>query len=167
MERTPKKKTGVSIAEGIFVVVVIGSAYCFGTNFHNQELSTAVEAKFADASESGLAIVPASCPSDPHAAETASCTCETYHIVTNSGLGWVIAGDGVSKMITRTGGTAMCVTNYSGKALFVPALTLAEYNSFLSGAPYITGLELGVPDFTVYGGGTGYGGGSPGDGGGN
>jgi hypothetical protein len=167
MERASKKRTGVSIAEGIFVVVVIGSAYFFGTNFNHQAASTMVEAKFADSSHSGLSIVPASCPSDPHDTETASCTCPRYHTVTNSGLGWVITGDGQLNMITRTGGAAVCISNSTGKALFVPALTLGEYNSFIASIPSIPGLYQIAPDFSVYGGGTGYGGGTSQGGGSN
>ncbi|MDB5187598.1 MAG: hypothetical protein JWO50_118 [Candidatus Kaiserbacteria bacterium] len=98
------------------------------------------EVGFADASQSGLAIVPASCPSAPNP------TSDSYGLrVVNGTDGASVGLEGPPTPIYVFGvyytsipfayTELYCVTNNTGSDVYIPAKTSAELTSFLTTIP--------------------------------
>ncbi len=102
-------------------------------------LPVSPEAKFSDASPSGLFIVPASCPSSPHFIN--ECTCPTA-IETPWQAEGLLLYSAATGYITQQA-NSICVTHNSGNHYFIPANTTGELQSFYNAA-----AGLGVSVFT-------------------
>ena len=63
------------LAPAIFLIVLVALGVFLAERANTAEPRSSVEVHFADASPSGLSIVPASCPSDPHPLTSGDCTC--------------------------------------------------------------------------------------------
>lgn len=99
------------------------------------------EVRFTDSSRGGLAIMPASCASNPG----------YYHSnLTVQGAGYSIAS-GQSEYGAHKNGLYLCVTNTSGVTYFIPANNAVEMNSFRSAASGGTG-GYGGTNQTINGG---------------
>jgi hypothetical protein len=103
----------------------------FVTSHMSQVGHFSPEVGFADASHSGLAIVPASCPSAP------ILTDDSYGIRVPNGT----AGETIGIRAPVAGNAApgsdeeYCVTNYTGSDVYVPAKTQGEIDSFVNSIP--------------------------------
>ena len=84
---------------------------------------TSHEVTFTDASPSGLAILPASCASNP----------AHFHSnlpTTNDGGGYHTTVAGENQAGATRHGVSVCITNSTGNSYFIPANTAAELTSF-------------------------------------
>ncbi len=116
---------------GFVVFVIAFIALVSNGSGESKQYAYTNEAAFADNSASGMFIVPASCPSDPHYA--GHCSCPELYASSTDGLGKVV-DTGPSRRI-REHNYFRCVTNASGGTYFVPAKTAEELNSFFTNPP--------------------------------
>ncbi len=103
---------------------------------------TSVEAKFTDASTGGLAIVPASCPSDPHyAGECSGTPCPNSAPTTGDSGGYVVTS-GASQNLVNRHGISFCISNAGGNKYFVPANSPTELQRFRDAIPRLPGASV-------------------------
>lgn len=141
-----KKERALILIAGL----VLGAVFLLS----EREAFTSSEVAFADGSTSGLAIVPASCPSNPHVTGegfgwtttgSASCSCTsgtTLLTQTADGKGYTLAASTAMRRISRYN-AFFCVENEStADSYFIPANSQTELDTFRTVSPTPTGVNV-------------------------
>jgi hypothetical protein len=109
----------------IWLALLVVALFLIGFVHRSERVAfVSSEIAFTDPSASGLAIMPASCASDP----------SYYHgslSATADGLGYVSA-DAQTEYGASRNSVFVCVTNTTGASYFVPANTASEMNTLKS-----------------------------------